>query len=123
MNGKNYLLDTNAVIYLLNQNEKVNSEAVFYISFITELELLSYKFLSTKDESIIKMFFEKINIIDIDAEIKNQAIKLRKKYNLKLPDAIIAATSKVNSLIFITNDKDLFKIEDINIFNLKFLFK
>ena len=48
---------------------------------------------------------------------------LRKKYNLKLPDSIIAATSKVNNLTLITNDKDLFKIKDINIVNLEKVLK
>jgi len=46
MNGNRYLLDSNAVLYLLNQNLKVNPDSDLYISFITELELLSYKYLS-----------------------------------------------------------------------------
>jgi len=42
---------------------------------------------------------------------------------MKLPDSIITATALVNNLIFITNDKDLFKIKEISIKNLDFLFK
>lgn len=123
MNGNRYLLDSNAVLYLLNQNLKVNPDSDLYISFITELELLSYKYLSQEDEQVIKQFFKKIKIINIDNDIKQKTINIRKTYNMKLPDSIITATALVNNLIFITNDKDLFKIKEISIKNLDFLFK
>ncbi|MBW8051581.1 MAG: type II toxin-antitoxin system VapC family toxin [Cytophagales bacterium] len=44
MNGDDYLLDTNAVLYLLVSDEVVNflAEKTISISVITELELLSY---------------------------------------------------------------------------------
>ena len=37
----------------------------------------------------------------------NKVISLRKKYNLKTPDAIIAAQAISNNLILVTNDDDL----------------
>ncbi len=42
MSGTNYLFDTNAVLYFLNQTKQLqdNGSAVF-ISFVNELELLS----------------------------------------------------------------------------------
>lgn len=122
MNGKQYLLDTNAVIYLLGQSKNVISDSIFYISFITELELLSYKTLSVEDEFVIKMFLERINIIDIDTMIKNETIKLRKGYRLKLPDSIILATASVYNLEVITNDKELFKVKEVVIKELECLF-
>jgi len=39
-------------------------------------------------------------------------LKFRKEYNLKLPDAIIAATAKYINSSLITADKDFEKIKD-----------
>ena len=42
-------------------------------------------------------------------------IKLRRKYKIKLPDSIIAATSEYFNLPIITADKGFNKIEELNI--------
>ena len=58
MSGIKVLFDTNAVLYLLGG--KVNSstlpQGTFIISFINELELLSYPNLSKSEEDKIKDF-------------------------------------------------------------------
>jgi len=46
MSGINYLFDTNAVLYFLNQPRKLHDGSVVFISFVNELELLSYSKLS-----------------------------------------------------------------------------
>ena len=40
-------------------------------------------------------------------------VTLRKKYLLKLPDAIICATAMMNTLTLVTNDLKLHKISEI----------
>jgi predicted nucleic acid-binding protein len=114
MSGSNYLFDTNAVLYFLQQPKKLedDSSAVF-ISFVNELELLSYSKLSSNEEKAIKHFLKLIEIINIDQEIKNITITLRRKYLLKLPDAIICATAKIHKLTLVTNDLKLHKISEI----------
>ena len=110
--------------YLLGMYCSTNDEATIKEGIDNVKKILSENYVRPDEKEKVKMQIREngsYKIIDrLTASLND---KLRKKYNLKLPDAIIAATSKVNSLIFITNDKDLFKIEDINIFNLKFLFK
>ena len=57
MNGNNFLLDTNAVLYLLNGVETLADflfEKQLYISIITEIELLSYKKLQQKNKNKFK---------------------------------------------------------------------
>lgn len=120
MNGRNILLDTNVVLYVLSD---INHLAVLkgcnlYISFITELELLSYPAISENDKRTIRKFISKTTIIDINSIIKENTIKLRKKYKIKLPDAIISATALTNNFILFTNDKNLLKITEIKIKNL-----
>jgi predicted nucleic acid-binding protein len=96
MSGNSLLLDTNTVLYLLAGDETLanflNGKFLF-ISVISELELLSFKKLTQKEATTIKTFLSELKIENISEEIKTHTIKIRKSTNLKLPDAIIAATS------------------------------
>ena len=86
-----------------------------YISFITELEILSYQKLSRNDIAQIKKFLNKCTIIDVNGTIKEITISLRKQFNLKLPDSIIAATAMYLDLPLITADSQFKSVKDINL--------
>ncbi len=98
--------------------EKI-SEGLFLISFVTELELLSYPHLTTTEEKVIRNFLNDITIVDINPEIKLHTISLRTKYKLKLPDAIIAATAMYKDAALITFDIQLKKVKEINMLIMK----
>jgi len=56
------------------------------------------------------------NIFPLNDEVVDKTIKVRKKYKLKLPDAIIAATALVNNLTLIThNKKDFQKVKNLKV--------
>jgi len=115
MSGNSYLLDTNIVLYLLAGDKRladILNNQIINISFITELELLGYKDLNHDSLEIINKFISECTVFDINKEIKNNAVLFRKKYNLKLPDAIVAATAKYINCPLITADKDFGKIKD-----------
>ena len=118
MSGNNIFLDTNIVLYLLSGDDTIadflNDKTVF-LSFITELELLGYKEISAEDLSKIESLLADSTIIDINSEIKKIVIELRKSNKIRLPDAIIAATSHYLNIPFMTSDKDLTKLTDLNI--------
>ncbi len=117
MNGSLILLDTNIVLYLLGNKfelEKV-PEGKYCISFITEMELLSYPMLKDSDEKVIRNFLKSIDIVEMNDVIKEKAISLRKKYNLKLPDAIICSTAYTENALLLTNDVQLKKIKEIDV--------
>lgn len=65
----------------------------------------------------IENFLRSILIIDINSEIKNISIDIKRNHNLKLPDAIIAATSYYLNLPLMTADKRLTKLSELNIFH------
>ncbi len=115
MSGNSYLFDTNAVLSFLNQPKQLQDDdsSAVYISFVNELELLSYSKLGSNEEKAIKHFLKLIEIINIDQEIKSITITLRQKYLLKLPDAIICATAMTHKLTLVTNDLKLHKISEI----------
>jgi predicted nucleic acid-binding protein len=118
MSGNSYLVDTNIVLYLLAGDKRladILNDQVIFISFITELELLGFRGLTKQSDKIIKEFISECTILDINKEIKNNTLELRKKFKLKLPDAIIAATAKYINCPLITADKDFEKIEDSRI--------
>lgn len=117
MNGNRFLIDTNILLYLTGGklNISVLPDGEFYLSFITELEALSYPSLTTAEENQLKQFLSEIPVIDITKEIKTQTIAFRKKYHLKLPDAIISATAFQIGATLITNDKSLQPLKEIKI--------
>jgi predicted nucleic acid-binding protein len=117
VNGNKFLLDTNILLYLSGRKIDIDSlpEGRFLISFITELEILSYPSISAAEEKSLKEILLEMPIIDIDKDIKEQTIAFRKKYNLKLPDAIIAATAFVFGAVLITNDKAFGLVREIQV--------
>jgi predicted nucleic acid-binding protein len=117
MNGNNILLDTNTVLYFLSGDQTVADfiqEKKLFISIITELELLSYKNLTTKEIKVITNFLKEIHIENISQEIKEQSIKIRRSSNLKLPDCIIAATSISLQIPIFSADKELRNIDGLD---------
>jgi predicted nucleic acid-binding protein len=51
--------------------------------------------------------------IDLSAEIKREAVRLRKESGLKLPDAIVCATAKIKSATLLTNDDRLLGVAGV----------
>lgn len=116
MSGSKYLLDTNIILYILSGNEFLADylyQQSLYASFISEIELFSFKGLTAKEEKNIREFLSQFRIINIDETIKEEAISLRKGYSLKLPDSIIAATAITLQLTLITADKQYRQIEKL----------
>lgn len=119
--GIKYIWDTNTVIYYLQQQfppaaEKFIDESLKEskpcISAITEIELLCWKTATEQDIDVIKNFINDSLVIELEGPIKHKTADLRKRYKIKLPDAIIAATALAYNLTLITrNSKDF---EDIN---------
>ena len=118
MNGNKFVLDTNAVLYLLNGDETLSNflfEKQLYISIITEMELLSYKNITQKEKQQIIAFIDELIVVNINEDIKAVTIELKKNSNLKLPDSIIAATSVWLKLPFVTSDKQFKNLENLNL--------
>ncbi len=79
------------------------------------MELLSYPPLTTDEEEQIQIFLNHLIIIGIENNIKESAISFRKKYNFKLPDALIAVTALSLDATLLTNDQKLTNLTEIKI--------
>jgi predicted nucleic acid-binding protein len=120
-----YLIDTNVVSdYLLNSfGEKGTvflDNIIDYtpkISFITQIELLSWK-TDCYTENLIKDFISICKIINISEEVILNCVKIRRFKNIKTPDAIIASTALTLDYTIITNNtKDFENIEGLKFLN------
>lgn len=111
-----YLLDTNIVISLVN-NELASTlpEGRYAVSVITELELLSFPKLGPDEEAIIRSFLSLADRVELTEDVKNKSIQLRKKYRLKLPDAIIAASAMAINATLVTNDSRLSATPELSV--------
>jgi len=117
MNGTNLLLDTNIVLYLLAGDKTLATmldDKDVYVSYITEMELLSYKNLSIAEENRIAAFLADAIVIDMTVPIKQKAIQLRKATGMKLPDSIIAASSLQMDIPLLTADAGFKKVKSLN---------
>ena len=111
MNGKRYLLDTNAVIQLLAGNpsliKMVEDSDFLAISVISKLEFLSYPDLTEDEKNAFSELLEDLTVFDLmasDSALMQETVAMRIDGGLKLPDAVIAATALVNACVVITND-------------------
>lgn len=92
----NAVFDTHIVIDALNGLAQANVEYDRYervfISRITWMEILIG---ATGDDAELRDFLEShFEIVPIDVAVSESAVQLRRKYRMKLPDAIIWATAK-----------------------------
>lgn len=112
------MLDTNAVLYILAGDEVLadllNGERLS-VSIITEMELLSYKNITPKEKQQIKNFLADFVIVNINDEIKDQEIEIKKNTHLKLPDSIIAATAIILGVPLVTSDKQFRTLEKMDL--------
>ena len=116
MSGNNIILDTNIVLYLLHGDEvlvEYLQDKTFYLSLVNEMELLGFKDITEDEEIVIKFFLDDCSVVDINQGIKDIAIKLRKTYSIKLPDAIVAATAIFLGIPLISADKHFDKISEL----------
>jgi len=104
---------------LTKESEKFIDEVLaeqYSISVINRIELLGFKEMSENESEALFSFIENSDIIDLGEGIILATIQIRKKFNIKLPDSIIAATCLVNKCSLITNNvKDFDKIPGLHL--------
>ncbi len=118
MSGSDYVVDTNILIYLQKGVEGIDvllDEKDVFVSFITEMEMLSYSGLSDEDIRRTEKLLDDCFIIELNSDIKAKAIGLRRAYNIKLPDAIVAATALFFKIPLITSDKKFEVITELDL--------
>jgi predicted nucleic acid-binding protein len=112
------LLDTNIVIRAINNEsglQKTLSNKIGYISFVTEIELLSWPSNTIADIETLQAFMDQCIILEYTIGLKDIIIEMRKLYKLKLADAIIAASAIYFNLKIMTGDKAFQKVKELDL--------
>ena len=78
------------------------------ISKITFIETLVGS-VTTREEEMIRAFLNTFQVANLDTLVAEKSIEIRRTCRLKVPDAIIYATAKVNSCILVTRNTKDFK--------------
>jgi predicted nucleic acid-binding protein len=116
MNGR-IVFDSTVIIKFLGREPGfVDLDTKFlgeerFISVITRMEVLGYSKLTPEDESHLKEFLSNVSVLPITEGIENVTIEIRRRKLLKLPDAIIAATSIIIGAEVVSTDPHFLKCE------------
>ena len=131
--GSTLFLDTAPVIYFVENNPtyfsllkpiftKLDEGSIQAVtSPITLAECLYYPY-KNNDKNLVKVFYDRlitgqnVRLMSITADIANYSAHLRANYNLGFADAFQVATAIASgSDIFLTNDKQLKRIQLLNV--------
>jgi predicted nucleic acid-binding protein len=103
------LLDTNILIDYLNGIDAARTEINRYtmpcISPITWMEVMAG--VNPETEVPVRQFLNRFTQIDINSQVAEGAVAIRRQHRVKLPDAIIWASAKsISALLVSRNKKD-----------------
>ncbi|AKG23011.1 type II toxin-antitoxin system VapC family toxin [Calothrix sp. 336/3] len=122
MSGKRYLLDTNAIVALLNASPALvtllQSAEWVGISVISKIEFLAFSGLNESDCNLFEEFLKRVEVIDLATSnnlLIEQIINVRLQYRVKLPDAIIASTALQVGASLVTGDRELNQVTSLTV--------
>ena len=112
MTPRRFLLDTNVSIGYLDGHEPARKLLELRgatplnsaMSQISRIEMLGFAALPLDAENHIVELLQAVAILPIDEAVEREAIAIRRRTRLKLPDAIIAATARAHGLELLTLD-------------------
>jgi predicted nucleic acid-binding protein len=85
-----------------------------YLSVITEAELFAFPQLSDDEAEHIEKFLRTVSIVPMDSQIARLTGTIRKTYQLKIADSVIAATALfTNAQLLTRNVGDFKKIPEL----------
>lgn len=124
MSGNRYVLDTNAIVALLQGTAQLiqllQNAGWIGISVISQIEFLAFSRLGQDDRQLFQHFLQRVDVIGLvstDTVLIEKIIELRQQYRLKLPDSIIAAMAVQNSASLVTADQEFAKVNILTVIN------
>jgi predicted nucleic acid-binding protein len=116
------LLDSNIIVYSAYPEYSYLRSLVDnennYTSAVSIVEVLGFHKLKEDEEAYYESVFHVLQILDVSRDIINRAKEIRQSKNIKLGDALIAATALIYDLELNTrNLKDFESISEIRLHN------
>jgi predicted nucleic acid-binding protein len=102
------LFDTVVLIDYLNGMPQARAEMARYddsaISIVSWMEVMAGA--PPQTEQATRDFLQTFRLVAIEADVAEEAVTLRRSRRLKLPDAIVWASARVENRLFVTRDSD-----------------
>jgi tRNA(fMet)-specific endonuclease VapC len=109
MSGNRYVLDTNAIVALLQGNiqliELLKDADWLGVSVISQIEFLVFPGLTQDDRQIFEEFLQRVEVLGLVA------------IDAVLPDAVIAAMAIQNSASLVKADREFAKVTSLTVIN------
>ena len=104
------VFDTNILVDYLNGFAEAREELARHeqkaISVITWAEVLVGA-RDEADEQAIRAYLSTFDVVDVDRDVAEAGVRLRREHRLRLPDALIWATARRHGALLVTrNAKD-----------------
>jgi predicted nucleic acid-binding protein len=113
MNGK-VVLDSNVIMDLFNGKlskddfKRALTGTAQIVSVMTCIELLAFPGITEEQEETYNSFLSRRVVIPLNKDVERQTILIRRRNtNIKIPDAMIAATAFTQEATLITRDSAL----------------
>jgi hypothetical protein len=109
------LFDTNILIDYLGGVEAARAELARHadrcISVVTWMEVLVG--VRGEDEAdVIELFLRDFRVVEITRGVAREAVALRRAHRLRLPDAIVWASARTESALFVTRNTKAFRADE-----------
>jgi tRNA(fMet)-specific endonuclease VapC len=124
MSGERCLLDTNAIVALLQGDVRLvqllRQAEWIGISVISRIEFLAFSGLTEADRQLFQCFLQRVEVIGLaadDAALIERIIAVRQQHRLKLPDAVIAAMAMQKGAALVTADREFAKAAALTVIN------
>jgi predicted nucleic acid-binding protein len=108
------LLDTNILIDQLLGVAAATEELARYdepaISLLTWIEVLVGA--TPSEELRVRSFLDDFEVVGVDQDVAEEAAQLRRSHRMKLPDAIIWASARVQGRLLVTRNTKDFPSDD-----------
>ena len=89
----------------------------FIISVVSKMEFLGFSRFTSEQKEQAVQFLSFAKVIPLEDNIVDSVIKMKQIQNIKLPDAIIAATAISDDLYLVTRNVDDFNNTNVKLIN------
>ncbi len=109
------VFDTNILVDFLGGVGEARVELGRYrtrlISLVTWMEVLVGA-RNSEDEAALRTFLAGFSVVEVDVEVAEEAVRLRRERRVRLPDALIWATARTGNAVLVTRNTHDFPADD-----------
>ena len=113
------LIDSDVLVDYLQGRSEAAAELALYtercISLVSWMEVMVGAGEDVAEEKACRRFLESFRVLPVSRAVAERAVRLRQKYRLKLPDAIIWASTQEEACLLVTRNTKDFPADDVGI--------